>query len=160
MSMQLYLYPVRQVMNNAVQTGAHVNVAKELTTADDGAFASDRSKFLATSNTSQSAAVASKKWVNSCTNRDASSTAERRRVRALGTSLNTGGGAMCNMSKLEQHTRTDAIRRARAGGANVPQKVRSRPGTSGAPAPHFGAPHLVRTKNRLPWLEHPEETIV
>jgi len=147
-------------MNNAVQTGTHVNVAKELTTADDGAFAGDRAKYLATSNARQSNADASKKWVNSCTNRDASSTAERRRVRALGSSLNTKGGAYCNMSKLEQHTRSDAIRRARAGGANVPHKVRHRPGTSGAPAPHFGAPHLIRTNNRLPWLEHPGQTIV
>ena len=157
-TMQMYyLYPIRQVVNNAVQTGPHVNVAKELTTADDGEFASDRAKYAA-NYTQNTHVVSSKKWMNG--NRDASSTAERRRVRALGTSLNTAGGAYSNMSKREQNTRTDAICRVRAGGANVPQKVRHRPGASGAPAPSFGAPHLVRTKNRLPWLENPNETII
>lgn len=157
--MQLFLFPVRRITNNAVQTGAHVNVAKELTTADDGAFASDRSKYVESSNINNRVAYQEKKWMNS-NNRDASSVAERRRVRALGQSFNVDGGPMCNMSKIEQNSRTDALCRVRAGGASVPQKVRQRPGTSGAPAPHFGPPNLVRTENRLSWLENPHETII
>ena len=159
--MQLFLFPIRRIMNNAVQTGAHVNVAKELTTADDGAFAADRAKYTETVNSNNNAiAYQEKKWMNSSSNRDASSVAERRRVRAMGQSFNVAGGPVCNMSKIEQNSRTEALCRVRAGGANVPQKVRNRPGTSGAPAPHFGPPNLVRTKNRLGWLENPNETIV
>ena len=161
MSMQLFLFPVRRIMNNALQTGPHVNVAKELTTADDGAFAAGRSKYTETVNSNNnSIAYKEKKWMSSSNNRDASSVAERRRVRALGESFNVEGGPMCNMSKTEQNSRTEALCRVRAGGANVPQKVRHSPGTSGAPAPHFGPPNLVRTKNRLGWLENPNETII
>jgi len=162
----LFLFPIRQIRNNAVQSGLHVNVAKELTTADDGGFAGDRAKYVAISNINArtlSDDLVEKKWTNSCANRDSSGVVERRRVRALGQSLNPEGGQMCNVSKIEQNSRANALTRVRAGGANVPQKVRHRltsdgvPMSTKAPTTEGG---LLRTANRLPWLEHPNQRIV
>lgn len=160
--MSLFLFPIRQVINNAVQSGVKVNVAKELTTADDGAFAADRAKYVESVNAAiktDAEQAREKKWMNSCANRDASSVAERRRVRAQGLSLNAEGQTVCNMSKVEQNTRSDALRRVRAGGANVPKKVTNRPTKDGAPAISLRGYSLVRTAARIPWLENPNEII-
>lgn len=158
----LFLFPIRQIRNNAVQSGMHVNVAKDLTTADDGAFAADRAKYVDVVNAAIHTGptqLREKKWMNSCANRDASSVAERRRVRAQGLSLNVEGQTVCNMSKIEHNTRDTALRRARAGGANVPKKVTKRPTTDGAPAISLRGHPLIRSNARLPWLENPNEII-
>lgn len=161
MSTNIFLFPIRVAMNNAVQRGVHVNPAKDLTT---DYVAADRQKaHIGSSYTapvySAASNTLSKKWMN-CGNRDASSVAERRRVAATVSSLNPSGGAVCHMSKTEQNSRRDALARVRGGGAAVPAKVRARTDTVGAPAAFFGGAHLVRSQHRLGWLEHAQEHIV
>ena len=135
-------------LNNGRLSGVNAMPAKDLTSESDGAFAADRKAYanilsVDTANPAPNK-VLQKKWIGG--NRDASDVAYRRRVSAVGSSLNPGGGAFAFASKTEKNTRIDALNRCRNKGNCVPPKVRASKHYTNMPTPVWKRPNLVRTK--------------
>jgi hypothetical protein len=133
-------------LNNGRLSGVKSMPAKDFTSGSDGSFAADRKAYaneLAIQNPNQQQYI-QKKWIGG--NRDASDIAYKRRIAAVGSSLNPTGGAFSFTSKVEKNTRIEALNRCRNKGNCVPPKVRASTNRTNVPTPIWKAPNLVRTK--------------
>jgi hypothetical protein len=133
-------------LNNAKLNGVNAMPAKDLTSDSDNSFALDRKaymNYIATENTHPEKYL-NKKWIGG--NRDASDVAYRRRIAAMGSSLNPDKGSFSFTSKTEQNTRIEALNRCRNKGNCVPKKVRASPHCTNVPTPIWKKPNLVRSK--------------
>lgn len=156
--------PVRQVLNNAASNVLHASLAKEPTANSAGSYANMRRQYthLSSYDLENTLAVqATKKWAdNDCTARDGSSVIDRRRQQAIAPSFGAPNQTLCTMTKADNSRKT-ALQRVRSGGATVPKKCQMRNDKVNAPPPHFGTgQYLIRTNNRLGWLENKKEKIV
>ena len=92
----------------------------------DGAssFAMGRRMFMETYGANPTPVVIQypqKKWIGG--SRDASQIIANRRMAEMGSTLNVTASPMSFVSNTDKNVKKDALRRARAGGANVPSKV-------------------------------------
>ena len=135
-------------LNNAVLTGVKAMPMKDLNSDSNSSFASDRRAFtnmIADDNVTQEQRV-QKKWIGG--NRDASDVAARRRVSAVGSSMNPDGNAFAFTSKIEKNTINNALNRVRNQGNCVPTKIANSPYKTNTPAKFWPKRELIRTENR------------
>jgi hypothetical protein len=108
-------------INNAVLRGVHASPEKDLTSDNNSSFAMGRQEFMRTYNSTQSLATQhQKKWISH--NRDASQIVDKRRTTAMGVSLNSSAKPMAYMTKNNENTIREALKRTRSGGSAVPAK--------------------------------------
>ena len=134
-------------LNNGKLNGVKAMPSKDSTSDSDGSFAADRKAYaseLATIQNTNMQQYNQKKWVGG--SRDASDVAHRRRIAAVGSSLNPTGGSFAFTSKTEKNTRIEALNRCRSSGNCVPPKVRASTNRTNVPTPIWKSPNLVRTK--------------
>jgi hypothetical protein len=129
-------------LNNGQLSGVNAMPAKDLTSNSDGTFAADRKAYA--NLPVDTSKILQKKWIGG--NRDASDVASRRRISAVGSSLNPSGGEFAFTSKTEKNTRIEALNRCRNKGNCVPPKVRASKHYTNMPTPVWKRPNLVRTK--------------
>jgi hypothetical protein len=121
---------------------------KDLTSYSASSFASDR-KLYANNAAIRPPSIKQniqKKWIGG--QRDASYIAYKRRITAVGSSLNPTGGPFSFISNREKNTRIDALNRCRNGGYCVPPKVRASLTRANVPTPIWKTPNLIRTQFR------------
>ena len=122
---------------------------KDLTSDSAGSFASDRRLYSNLVSIQQPSIEQNvqKKWIGG--NRDASNISYRRRIAAVGSSLNPTGGNFSFTSSTEKNTRIEALNRCRNSGNCVPLKVRASNNKTNVPTPIWKKPTSVITKSNL-----------
>lgn len=108
-------------INNAVMSGIRASPQKDLTSDGTSTFAMGRQDFMRTYNSTCTVKEnVQKKWIGG--NRDSSRVVDKRRMIAIGNSLNPTGGNISNMCKENANVIREAKHRARSGGSSVPAK--------------------------------------
>lgn len=167
------MFPIIQDINNATLYGVRAMPIKNTTSDGDASFATDRHEYTRTyTDTPVTTAINpikygmagfmnrgrilptvfdgthtayQKKWINA--NRDASGTAEKKRVNAVAIgSLNASNGAITFSSYSNKNDVYDAKVRCRSGGARVPIKCNNRLIALGGPNEGFLGPHQTFKK--------------
>lgn len=115
----LYIMISRTEINNGTLSGMKAMPQKDSTTNGTSDFAQDRRNYSETLTSYNATTWKQKKFIGG--NKDASSVAARRRVNKVGNgSLNASGGQMSFTTTRDINVTSNALRRARAGGAYVP----------------------------------------
>lgn len=167
------MFPILNGLNNGTLRGVRAMPIKDTTSDGDASFATDRHEYTRIyTDTPVTTAVNpgkfgmagfmnrgrilptvfdgthtayQKKWINA--NRDASRTAEKKRVNAVAIgSLNASDGLITFSSYSNKNDVNDAKIRCRSGGSRVPIKCNNRLIALGGPNEGFLGPHQTRGK--------------
>jgi hypothetical protein len=108
-------------IDTAVLSGIRASPQKDLTSDGTSVFAMGRQDFMRSYNSGCTIPQnVQKKWIGG--NRDCSQIVDKRRMNAIGNSLNPSGGNVSNMCKANANVIREAKQRVRSGGCVAPAK--------------------------------------